>query len=133
MTIDERLDRLTARHEALTQTVELIAAAQIKSDEEIDKLTARMAETDRFIARLAPPPAPCPPRAPALASHLQGPVIIALLMTVLDINEIREILPHRYRSCWSTALSSWRVTASSASRTSRPTSPSSRATFPIFR
>jgi archaellum component FlaC len=26
MTIDERLDRLTERHEALTQTVELIAA-----------------------------------------------------------------------------------------------------------
>jgi archaellum component FlaC len=26
MTIDERLDRLTARHEALTQTVELITA-----------------------------------------------------------------------------------------------------------
>jgi archaellum component FlaC len=33
MTIDERLDRLTERHEALTQTVELIAAAQIKNDE----------------------------------------------------------------------------------------------------
>lgn len=26
MTIDERLDRLTERHEALTQTVELLAA-----------------------------------------------------------------------------------------------------------
>jgi archaellum component FlaC len=33
MTIDERLERLTERHEALTQTVELIAAAQIKNDE----------------------------------------------------------------------------------------------------
>jgi len=29
MTIDERLERLTARHEALTQTVELIAAMQL--------------------------------------------------------------------------------------------------------
>jgi len=33
MTIDERLDRLTERHEALTQTVELIAIGQIKNDE----------------------------------------------------------------------------------------------------
>ena len=33
MTIDERLDRLTERHEALAQTMELIAAAQIKNDE----------------------------------------------------------------------------------------------------
>ena len=33
MTIDERLDRLTERHEALAQTMELIAAAQVKNDE----------------------------------------------------------------------------------------------------
>ena len=33
MTTDERLDRLTERHEALAQTMELIAAAQIKNDE----------------------------------------------------------------------------------------------------
>jgi ABC-type transporter Mla subunit MlaD len=53
MTIDERL-------EALTQTVELIAHAQIKTDERIEKLTedvakltGLMAETDRFINRLA--------------------------------------------------------------------------------
>jgi hypothetical protein len=53
MTIDERL-------EALTQTVELIAHAQIKSDERIEKLTVRMekltalmAETGGFINQLA--------------------------------------------------------------------------------
>ena len=42
MTIDERLDRLTERHEALTQTVELIAAAQIKNDERMAELTETM-------------------------------------------------------------------------------------------
>ena len=51
--IDQRLDRLTERHEALTQTVELIAAAQLKSDERIDKLTTLMAETGQFINQLA--------------------------------------------------------------------------------
>ena len=33
MTIDERLDRLTERHEALTQTVEIIAGMQQKNEE----------------------------------------------------------------------------------------------------
>jgi hypothetical protein len=46
MTIDERL-------EALTQTVELIAPAQIKADEKIDKLTDLLAETGGFINQLA--------------------------------------------------------------------------------
>lgn len=46
MTMDERL-------EALTQTVELIAHTQIKSDERIEKLTALMAETGGFINQLA--------------------------------------------------------------------------------
>ena len=46
MTIDERLDRLTERHEALTQTVELITA-------DIRNLTALMGQTDQFINRLA--------------------------------------------------------------------------------
>jgi hypothetical protein len=35
MTVDERIERLTERHEALTQTVELIAAAQLRSDERL--------------------------------------------------------------------------------------------------
>jgi hypothetical protein len=42
MTIDERLDRLTERHEALTRTMELIAAAQIKNDERFGQLTDAM-------------------------------------------------------------------------------------------
>ena len=42
MNIDERLDRLTERHEALTQTVELIAAGQIKNDERMAQLTDTM-------------------------------------------------------------------------------------------
>jgi len=33
MNIDQRLDRLTERHEALTQTVEIIAAMQKKNEE----------------------------------------------------------------------------------------------------
>jgi dephospho-CoA kinase len=67
MTIDERLDRLTERHEALTQSVELLLAAQRQTDESIaknsidiadnsaaiGKLTALMAETGQFINRLA--------------------------------------------------------------------------------
>ncbi len=35
MTIDERLDRLTERHEALTQTVELIAGMQRQNEERL--------------------------------------------------------------------------------------------------
>ena len=46
MNIDERLDRLTERHEALTQTVELITA-------DIRNLTALMGQTDQFINQLA--------------------------------------------------------------------------------
>ena len=38
MTIDERLERLTERHEALTQTVGLIAIAQTKNDERSPRL-----------------------------------------------------------------------------------------------
>ncbi len=39
MTIDERLERLTERHEALAQTMELIAAAQVKNDERMAQVT----------------------------------------------------------------------------------------------
>ena len=42
MTIDERLDRLTERHEALTQTVELIAVQQLKNDERMAQLMDTM-------------------------------------------------------------------------------------------
>lgn len=46
MTIDERLERLTGRHEALTQTVELIAAMQMKTDERMGVLAAAQLKTD---------------------------------------------------------------------------------------
>jgi chromosome segregation ATPase len=49
VTIDERLDRLTERHEALTQSVELLAIASQRTDEQIralgekiDALTVRV-------------------------------------------------------------------------------------------
>ena len=45
MTIDERLERLTERHEALTQSVELIAAENRQRDR-------RMGEIMEGIARL---------------------------------------------------------------------------------
>ena len=45
MTIDERLEKLTGRHEALTQSVELMAAENRQRDR-------RMAEVMEGIARL---------------------------------------------------------------------------------
>jgi hypothetical protein len=42
-TIDERLDRLTERHEALTQTVELIVAMQRENEERFEKRFAQIA------------------------------------------------------------------------------------------
>ena len=51
--IDQRLDRLTERHEALTQTVELIAAAQMKNDERMGLLTERTAQLMDTMNRLA--------------------------------------------------------------------------------
>jgi hypothetical protein len=45
MTIDERLDRLTERHEALTQSVELVLTAQRQDSEDIRAL-ARTAQQD---------------------------------------------------------------------------------------
>ena len=50
--IDQRLDRLTKRHEALTQTVELIAAAQMKNDERMGKLTERMGQLTETMGHL---------------------------------------------------------------------------------
>jgi hypothetical protein len=49
MTIDERLDRLTERHEALAQTMELIAAAPIKNDERMAELTETMTRLANII------------------------------------------------------------------------------------
>jgi archaellum component FlaC len=52
MIIDERLDRLTARHEALTQTVEVIAALQLKAEERMAKTDERMAQLTDTMNRL---------------------------------------------------------------------------------
>ena len=38
MTVDERLEKLVERHEALTQSVELVAAMQLKTENEIRRL-----------------------------------------------------------------------------------------------
>jgi hypothetical protein len=55
-TIDERLDALLTRHEALAQTVELIAGMQLKVEEEQLKLvtaqselTASQAKTEKHV------------------------------------------------------------------------------------
>ena len=52
-TIDERLDRLMERHEALTQTVELTAVVQRDNDERWNKRFAEIAEAIRGLARIA--------------------------------------------------------------------------------
>ena len=56
MTIDERLEKLTERHEALTQTVELIAAMQRDLTRDVQSLrTATQQDGDniRALARIA--------------------------------------------------------------------------------
>ena len=53
MTIDERLDRLTERHEVLTQSVELMAAEGREIDRRLDRLTERheaLAQTVEILA-----------------------------------------------------------------------------------
>jgi archaellum component FlaC len=56
MTIDERLERLTERHEALTLTVELIAGMQrdlTRDVQQLSKATEQDAENIRALARIA--------------------------------------------------------------------------------
>jgi hypothetical protein len=56
MNIDERLDRLTERHEALTQTVEIIAHMQERNEEAHQKnevLIAHVLEGIDSLARIA--------------------------------------------------------------------------------
>jgi len=48
-TIDERLDRLTERHEALTQTVELIAAMHRDNEKEFNR---RFEENEKRFAKV---------------------------------------------------------------------------------
>ena len=56
MNIDQRLERLTERHEALTQTVEIIAGMQKKNEEAHQKnevLLAHVMESIESLARIA--------------------------------------------------------------------------------
>ena len=52
MTIDERLEKLAERHEALTQSVELMQQNHQRVEAEIHALTKAQAKTDRWIRRL---------------------------------------------------------------------------------
>jgi hypothetical protein len=45
MTIDERLERLTERHEALTQTVELMAAKNRAGFDRLEKIVGQVARS----------------------------------------------------------------------------------------
>lgn len=53
MTIDERLDKLTARHEALTQTVEIIGSMQLRNEEAIKAMVANVDRLNITMDRLA--------------------------------------------------------------------------------
>jgi archaellum component FlaC len=46
MTIDERLEKLTERHEALTQTVEIVAGVQRENEANIGRLEGNV---DRLV------------------------------------------------------------------------------------
>ncbi len=55
MTIDERLERLTERHEALTQTVEMMAAenrAGFARLERVENILGEMAQSIDTLARV---------------------------------------------------------------------------------
>ena len=49
MTTDERLDRLIERHEALTQSVELITSMQRDNEERMTKLIDAVASLVRIV------------------------------------------------------------------------------------
>ena len=53
MTIDERLERLTERHEALTQTVELMAAENRAGFERLGRVENILGQVARSIDTLA--------------------------------------------------------------------------------
>jgi len=52
MTIDERLDKLTERHEALTQTVELIAGMQKENEKRYAETEKRFGQVLDLITQL---------------------------------------------------------------------------------
>ena len=53
MTFEERLDRISARHEALAQTVEVIAGMQKENERRFAETERRFAEVAQFINQLA--------------------------------------------------------------------------------
>ena len=53
MTFEERIDKLTGRHEALTQTVELIAGMQRDNEGRMAKIEDKMAQLTETMNRLA--------------------------------------------------------------------------------
>ena len=53
MNIDERLDRLTQRHEALTQSVELLVHSQREASEKNQVLMTHVIESIDSLARIA--------------------------------------------------------------------------------
>jgi hypothetical protein len=53
MTIDERLEKLVERHEALAQAVELLGTAQADTDRKFKQVAKLFRETDSFIKSLA--------------------------------------------------------------------------------
>jgi len=52
MTIDERLEKLTERHEALTQTVEIIAGMQRENEKRFEETDRRISKAVDLIANL---------------------------------------------------------------------------------
>jgi hypothetical protein len=53
MTIDERIEKLTERHETLTQSVELMAAENRDRDAKLGKLFGQIAESLQRLAKIA--------------------------------------------------------------------------------
>jgi hypothetical protein len=52
MTIDKRLDKLTERHEALTQAVEIIASMQRDNEKRFAENERRFAENEKRFEKL---------------------------------------------------------------------------------
>ncbi|HLJ44575.1 MAG TPA: hypothetical protein VKU01_01120 [Bryobacteraceae bacterium] len=52
MNIDERLEKLVERHEALTQTVELMAHENRERDRRMDQVVSRLDQVVEAISRL---------------------------------------------------------------------------------
>jgi hypothetical protein len=52
MDFDERMDRLTERHEALTQNVELLLHAQDRHDKQLDRLEQMQAKNETLMAQV---------------------------------------------------------------------------------